>query len=126
MARPDDVGLGQRRVVATGQTEAALKAEGGAEHASLAFDVGQDRLAGVGDILAEDPDPLVLLHLLVEGPFDGFTQGDDLAGTIVGGFGFGPDVGQGDHVVADGGRDRAGARPGPGGRRRGRSGGLLL
>ena len=76
---PDDVGLGQRRVVAAGQTEAALEAEGGAEHAALALHVGQHGLAGVGDVLAEHPDAFVLLHLFVEGAPDGLTEGDDLA-----------------------------------------------
>ena len=63
----DNVGLGERRVVAPGQAEAALEAEGGAEYATLALHVGQHGLAGVGDVLAEHPDAFVLLHLLLEG-----------------------------------------------------------
>ncbi len=79
----DDVGLGERSVVAAGQAEAALQTVGGAEDAPFAFYVGQHRLPGVGHVLAEHPDALVLLHLLVEGAPDGFSEGDHLAGAVI-------------------------------------------
>src|SRR5262249_55640424 len=71
---PDDVGLGQRGVVAAGQAETSLEAERRAEYPALAFDVGQDGFPGVGDVLAENPDALILFHLLVQGPFDGLAE----------------------------------------------------
>ena len=81
---PDDVGLGQRRVEAAGLTEGALQPVGRAEHAALALDVGEHRLAGVGHVLAEHPDALVGRHLLVQRALDGLAQRHAIA-AVVGG-----------------------------------------
>src|SRR2546421_644768 len=62
---PDDVGLGQRRVVAASDAEALLQTMGGAEDAALALDLADEVLGRVGHVLAEHADALVGLHLLV-------------------------------------------------------------
>ena len=56
--------------------ERALQAVGGAEHAALALDVVEQRLAGVGDVLAEHPDALVGRHHLVQRAPDRLAEGD--------------------------------------------------
>ena len=111
---PDDVGLGQRRVEAAGQAERALQAVGRAEHAALALDVGQHRLAGVGHVLAEDPDALVGRHHLVQRAPDGLAEGDHLAGRRRRRpRPSGRRSGRAHHVVGDGGRVGPAARPAP-------------
>ncbi len=122
----DDVGLGQRGVVAAGQPEAALETEGSAEHPALALHVGQHRLPGVGDVLPEHPDALVLRHLLVEGALDGLAEGDDLARAVVGALGGRIDIGQRHHLVGDAGRVGPGGGDGPAGGRQHRLAGVLL
>ena len=52
---------------------------GGAEHAALALELGEHGLAGVGHVLAEDPDALVGRHGLVQRAVDGLAEGDGLA-----------------------------------------------
>ena len=57
----DDVGFRQRRVVAAGRAESTLQPAGDAEDPTLALYVVEDVVIGVGHVLAEDPDALVLL-----------------------------------------------------------------
>ena len=119
-AAADDVGLRQRRVVAAGLTEVALEPVGGAEHAALALELGQQRLAGVGHVLAEDADALVGRHLLVQRAPDGLAHRHPLTGLGIGlrtGLGVGIvhrlDDGQHRDVVGDAGRVRSGSRRAP-------------
>ena len=67
-----------RRVVATRRSELPLQAVGGAENPAFAFDEGEDVLAGVRDVLAEDPDALVHAHLLEQHQSDRLAHPDEL------------------------------------------------
>jgi hypothetical protein len=63
---PDDVRLGERRVVHARRAELGLQAVRRLEHAALALDLAQVLLARhVGHVLAEDEDALVAPHLVL-------------------------------------------------------------
>src|SRR5680860_818509 len=83
---PDDVGLGQRRVVAARLAELTLEPEGDTEDSALARHLVEHPRVGVGDVLTEHPDALVARHLLVQRAPDRLAERDLLAvvGWIVG------------------------------------------
>ena len=102
----------QRRVEAAGLTEGPLQAVGRAEHAALALDVVEHRLAGVGHVLAEDADALVGRHQLVQRALDRLAQRHRLAALVAVGR-CGRWSGSTYDVLGDRGRVGPGAPPAP-------------
>ena len=83
----NDVRLGQGSVVAPSDPELPLEPVGSAEDAALSFHDGDDVLTGVSDVLAENADPLVRGHLLVQRALDRLAERNDfrIIGRVVGG-----------------------------------------